>query len=61
MVEVTLTRLALSWLIGFLVQALAVQQGSKFGSTRAYFLIGSLFGAGTFFVTLIFVYPLVVS
>lgn len=61
MVEVTLTRLAFSWLAGFLVQALLVQQGSKFGSTRAYFLIGSLLASATFFITLIFVYPVVTA
>lgn len=61
MVEVTLSRLAFSWIAGFIIQALFVQQGSKFGSTRGYFLIGSLLGMGAFFTTLIFVYPLVVS
>lgn len=61
MVEVTLTRLAFSWIAGFLMQSLFVQQGSKFGSTRGYFLIGSLIGMGVFFTTLIFVYPLVIT
>jgi len=61
MVEVTLTRLAFSWIIAFFVHALVVQQGSKFGSTRAYFLIGSLLNAAVFFITLIFIYPAVVS
>lgn len=58
MVEVSLTRLMFAWVAGFLVQAVFMQGHTRYGSPRGYFLMGSLFGALTFFVALLFIWPM---
>jgi hypothetical protein len=61
MVEVTITRLAVAWIAGFMAHAVVMQASSKYGSPRGYFLIGSLINAAVFFISLLFIYPLVVQ
>ena len=61
MVEVSITRLAFAWILGFVAHAVVMQASSKYGSPRGYFLIGAILNATVFFISLLFIYPVVVA
>lgn len=58
MVEVSLTRLMFAWVAAFVIHAVIMQASSKYGSPRGYFLLGSVPAALTFFVALLFMWPM---